>query len=68
MKFFYIKAPPEKALKAFAYDFKYPELLLMLSKQKGDSWPLLGPFPIRPVLLGVLIGVLPHGKPGRGAE
>jgi hypothetical protein len=47
---FYIKGPPEKALKAFIYDFKYPEILLILSKQKGDSWPLLGAFLIPPIL------------------
>jgi putative transposase len=40
-------------LKEFIYDFKYPEILLILSKQKGDSWPLLGAFPIPPVLLVV---------------
>jgi len=55
MKFFCIKSPPEKALKAFIYDFKYPEILSILSKLKGDSWPLLGAFPIPPVLMGVLI-------------
>jgi hypothetical protein len=42
-------------LKEFIYDFKYPEILLILSKQKGDSWPLLGAFPIPPVLLVVLM-------------
>jgi hypothetical protein len=45
MSYFYIKGPPEKALKAFVCDFKYPEILLILSKQKDDSWPLLGAFP-----------------------
>jgi hypothetical protein len=57
LKFFYIKGPPEKALKAFMVDFKYPEILSILSKQKGDSWPLSGAVLIPPVLLVVLINI-----------
>jgi hypothetical protein len=33
MKFFYIQGPPEKAFKEFIYDFKYPEIMLILSKK-----------------------------------